>query len=515
MDSAQATTSRRDRAFLIVLALLLLIGIVAALSRQHGGGGRGPGVAPQGGGSSGNAGSAALAALRYRSGDDEAYADRAAEGFSHPLYAQVPGGAVNTAARVAKWRKQIEAAADANESPVDADTLEALVYLESAGRPNAASTGKAADAVGLTQIVAGTGNDLLGMKIDVPLSDALTKRIAKVRGQVVKWKAKNAKVAAAKGEAQLRDLRIARAKADPRFVPASALAATVKYLSIAKGKLGREDLALTSYHMGSGNLQNVLDAYGRSSVSYAQLYFDVDPQRSPKAYNILSKFQDDSATYYWRLLAAKAIMKQYRDDPAALARKAALVTEKASLEDLMHPPSSNPAFATPKDVTDAIDAGTLIAMPIRALNANGVAVSPAMGELAPKLKAHKSQYRSLRRGTLAALVTVGAAVKTLTGKGTYLTATSSARDEQYQKLLQAETVQATKAYSLHTSGWAVDIARDYKSGKQARMFQFVLTRMQALGLITWVREPEAIHITASADAEGRLGPLLEVANGRS
>lgn len=498
-----------------MLALLLLIGMATAITRGNSGKGRGPGVAPAAGDSSGNAGSAALAALRYRPGNDDEYEQRAAEGFSHPLYALVPGGAVATAERVSKWRPLIEKAVDVGDSPVDADTLEALVYLESAGRPDAASTGKAADAIGLTQIVGGTGNQLLGMRIDTELSDALTARIAKVRRQVIRWRDRGARVAYAKGVAQLRELRVARAKADPRYVPTSALNGAVRYLQIAKQKLGREDLALTSYHMGIGNLQGVLSEYGRSSVPYVQLYFDVDPRRSPKAYERLSRFQDDSATYYWRLLAAKAIMRQYRDDRAGLARKAALVTEKASLEDLMHPPAENPPFATPKDLGDAIDAGTLERLPIAALNANGVAVSPAMGELARKLDAPKSQYRALRRGSLVTLVTIGAAVRSLSGRGTYLTATSTARDTRYQALLQAETVQATRAYSLHTSGWAVDIARQYRSGKQARMFQFVLTRMQALGLITWVREPEAIHITAAADAEQRLGPLLEVALGRS
>jgi hypothetical protein len=513
--SAPSSTSRRDRAFLLVLALLLIIGVVAALTRSHGSTGRGPGVAPAAGGTSGNAGSAALAALRYRPGFDDEYAQRAAQGFSHPLYSRVPGGAVETAARVDRWRKLIEQAVDVGDAPVDANTLEALVYLESAGRADAASSGKAADAVGLTQIVGGTGNDLLGMRIDLPLSDALTRRIGKVRANVLRWKAKGARVPYAKGVKELRELRVARAKADPRYVPTAALNATIRYLQLAKSKLGREDLALTSYHMGIGNLQSVLSAYGRDSVSYVQLYFDIDPRRSPKAYSLMSKFQDDSATYYWRLLAAKQIMAQYRDNTKALAARAALATEKASMEDVLHVPADNPAFATPKDVADAIDAGTLERLPIAALNANGIAVSPAMGELAPRLKAPKSQYRSLRRGSLAMLVTMGAAVRSLSGKGTYLTATSTARDERYQRLLQAETVQATRAYSLHTSGWAVDISRTYRSGKQARMFQFVLTRMQALGLITWVREPEAIHVTAAADAESRLGPLLEVALGRS
>ncbi|MEJ7714803.1 MAG: hypothetical protein WKF40_03445 [Thermoleophilaceae bacterium] len=37
--------------------------------------------------------------------------------------------------------------------------------------------------------------------------------------------------------------------------------------------------------------------------------------------------------------------------------------------------------------------------------------------------------------------------------------------------------------------------------------QFALDRLQALNLIAWVREPGAIHVTASSEA-GRLVALL-------
>ena len=511
---ASTKTPRRDLAFVGVLVLLLVIAVATLLTRTGDKPERGSSAAVTGKGS-GDAGSAALAVLRYRPGSDEQFEERAAAGFSHPLYSQVPGGAVATAARANAWRKQIEAAAGADGSPVDADTLEALVYLESAGRPNASATGTVDGAIGLTQIVGETGNSLLDMNIDLTRSASLTRQIAKLTGQVRKWDARGSTAAAQRGREKIKAARIERAQVDPRFVPASALAATVKYLTIAKQKLGREDLALTSYHMGIGNLQNVLAAYGRKQVSYVQLYFDVDPQRSPKAYRILSRFQDDSATYYWRLLAAKAIMRAYREDKGELARRAALITSKASREDLMHPPDDNPGFADPDAITQARDDGTLVPLPIPALNANGVAVSPAMGELAGRLKASPARYRALRRGSLATLVTVGAAVRELTGNNKILTATSTVRDLKYQRLLQAETVQATHAYSLHTSGWAVDIGRNYASNKQAQMFQFVLTRMQALDLISWVREPAAIHFTAASDTEQRLGPVLEVALGRS
>ena len=59
---------------------------------------------------------------------------------------------------------------------------------------------------------------------------------------------------------------------------------------------------------------------------------------------------------------------------------------------------------------------------------------------------------------------------------------------------------ATRAYSLHTTGFAFDIRRRYASRAQAAAFQFMLDRLQALNLIAWVREPGTIHITVSSEA---------------
>jgi hypothetical protein len=51
------------------------------------------------------------------------------------------------------------------------------------------------------------------------------------------------------------------------------------------------------------------------------------------------------------------------------------------------------------------------------------------------------------------------------------------------------------------------VRRRYQSGAQARAFQFELENLTARGLISWVREPAAIHITVSSDA-GTLVPVL-------
>jgi hypothetical protein len=209
---------------------------------------------------------------------------RATAGLTPVLVEKSPGGVVATARRVARYRPLIERAAAG--SPVSADTLEALVFLESAGRPFARA-GKLEGAAGLTQILAQTATGLLGMHVDLR-------------------KARKTKSA--------RALR----RADDRFVPSKALAGTVRYLRFAKSKLGRTDLALASYHMGVGNLQRALSLYGASDIPYAQLYFDSTPLNHASAWRLLYGLGDDSSTYLWRILAAKRLMALYRTDRPAL-----------------------------------------------------------------------------------------------------------------------------------------------------------------------------------------------------
>src|SRR5690349_20520669 len=116
--------------------------------------------------------------------------------------------------------------------------VEALVFVESAGRPDAIAGRDPVNASGLTQILAVTGSSLLGMRIYLARSRQLSGRIG---------------LAAARGQIDLfTRLERARAKVDDRFDPAKALAGTVRYLGIAEHDLGRADLAFESYHMGIG-----------------------------------------------------------------------------------------------------------------------------------------------------------------------------------------------------------------------------------------------------------------------
>src|SRR4051795_5304425 len=247
---------------------------------------------------------------------------RAAAGLAHVIYAKSPGGAIVSAARTATWRPEVERAA--KRGGIDPDVLEAIVLLESAGRPDAQASNDIEGAAGLTQILAETGRNLLGMRIDVRASARLTRGID--RGH---------KVAARLA---------ARRRVDERFDPPKALAATVRYLRIAKQRLGRTDLAIAAYHMGIGNMQTALGAYGKRDIPYARLFFDSTPLRHARAYRILAALGDDSSTYLWRVQAAEEIMRLYRERPGELARRADLQTRKASAEELLHPSDRTPAY---------------------------------------------------------------------------------------------------------------------------------------------------------------------------
>ncbi len=428
----------------------------------------------------------------YDPAERKVFEARAAAGNAHVLYARSPGGVLRTAARVAKLNPQIAAAA--KTADVSPSMLEALVFLESAGRPEALAPQGVTGAAGLTQIVAETGVNLLGMRIDTQRSQKLTRQAMRT-GSLRK----------------LRELLAERRRVDPRFQPARALAATGRYLRIAEKRFGSEELAFVSYHMGIGNLEQVLTSYAGGTTDeplrYAQVYFDSFPTRHAATYAKLYALGDDSSNYLWKLLAARDIMRAYRTDPRALARLQELQLAKSSAEEVLHPASSTPAFQTPAQLKRARAAGEIVPLPVDTPK-TGLRIDPQMGELAQKVGQTRSLYRGLRPEALALALYVGAQTRAAAhDPRSVLTLTSTVRDETYQRRLIRGNFEATRNFSLHTTGWAFDVLRRYRSPKQARAFQSVLDRLTSLNLIAWVREPAAIHITVSADA-GALKPLL-------
>jgi hypothetical protein len=356
---------------------------------------------------------------------------RASAGFAHVVYQRSPGGVEATAKRVMAHRPRIEAAVAGTAIP--ADLVEAIVFLESAGRPDVIAGGSQdpSAAAGLTQIVASTATDFLEMQVDLEESRRLTAEIAaaRERGQ----------------RERVSRLTAQRRQVDDRFDPDKALRGTVRYLLEAERRLGRLDLAVTSYHMGIGNLSRAIRAYAgagadvdvaalvrQEDVSYARLYFGTSPVVGAAAWRALTELEDDSSNYYWKLLASQEILRLARTQPDRLAELAALHGTGPTAAGVLHPEGN-------------------------------------VGEGPPRLET---------RATVDWIQRV------------------VARIEPERRPLQV----------IGQAGWVAEIRRDYDSDGQARAFQHALDRLTALNLISWERREDRVRIIASREASVLLPP---------
>ncbi len=479
MAFREPTTSRRSavaggrmRIGLAIGAALLAIAAIVAATR----GSSPPRLPLPGIGQPARAGDP----FAYSSSRETSFIERAVAGSGHVLFTKSPGGIMATAARVARWRGLIDQAMAG--TGIDPDVVEGMVFVESAGLPDVIAGNDPVAASGLTQILAATGQSLLGMHVDLARSRKLTAEMA---------------TAAAQGRGtRLIALERQRAKIDDRFNPRRALAGTARYLRLAEQRFGRLDLAVVSYHMGIGNLQQVLNDYdGGRPVPYVQLYFDTAPDHHASANNLLQSFGDQSSLYYWRILGAVQVMHLWRTDRAALARLSALQVQADSGAAVLHPPDRTPTFAGPSDLYRAYAQRELVPLPSDPRRL-GLAYARSIGSLAHGLGVPAALYRGLRPAALDMLVELAARVRALSGAAP-LTVASAVTDRRYeQQVGDGETIPST--------GYSFQIERRYASRAQADAFQAMLDRLQALNLIAWVRNPATIEITVASDASNVL-----------
>jgi hypothetical protein len=78
-----------------------------------------------------------------------------------------------------------------------------------------------------------------------------------------------------------------------------------------------------------------------------------------------------------------------------------------------------------------------------------------------------------------------------------------AYDDAYAGLLLGRVPDTATHPAVHATGYSFDIGRRYGSGAQAETFQYVLERLEALGLIAWTRGERVIHVTVSPRAAVR------------
>jgi hypothetical protein len=469
-------TARQRRARLSVLVIAIVVATAGLISAIGGGSlPRPPAAGPA-------PGAAGRDPYGYVTGRETDYVQRAVAGNAHVLFVNSPGGVMATAARVAPYRAAIDRATAG--TGIDPNLLEGLVFVESAGRSQIIAGSDPADAAGLTQILAATGQSLLGMHIDLSRSRKLSARIDAVE--------------AGTRPGLLAPLIARRAAADARFDPAKAIAATVRYLQVAERQFGRQDLAFESYHMGIGNLHNVLGAYdGGRPVPYAQLYFDSAPDHHPAAYRLLANFGDDSWLYYWRVLGAVQIMHLYRTDRGALRRLSSLQNADAAGAAVLHPPDRTASFADPAALAAAYQRRQVVPLPTNAATL-GLSVDPSMGRSARAVGAPASLYRGLRPVALRLLIELAARVRSLSGGLQPLRLHATVSDGRYMQ-------HTGDRFTAARTGWAFQISRRYVGPAQAGALQAMLDRLQSLDLIAWSREGSVIDVTVAFDGGAMTG----------
>ena len=370
------------------------------------------------------------------------------------------GDVFDTAARVVQWHPQIVRAA--RVAGVDPNVLEAIVFVESSGRPSVTDGA----AVGLTQLKPAIARRY-GLHVDTRHAGVLNRRIAR------SW-----------SPAHIRQLAHWRSRYDERYAPATELRASARYLAAAETALGRDDLAVEAYHVGIPALNGI-------HSSYSSLWFRTQ----------------SVDTYAFRVLAAERLMRMYRHEPSALRFEAEQQARKNSAEECLHPYGTTHHFDTPAQILRAELRHTLKMIPVDTRETH-IAVSGTLGQEARKLGRARRLYRALRPQALDVLLYIGARVHDLSGARKALLLTSAVRDSRYQRVLQHVNVNAARSYSMHTTGFAFDIARVYANDRQAHAFQRVLDELQGANAIAYIREAAAIHIAVATDAPAKL-KLLE------
>jgi hypothetical protein len=200
-------------------------------------------------------------------------------------------------------------------------------------------------------------------------------------------------------------------------------------------------------------------------------------------------------------------MRLYRGNPAALRFEERQQLRKNSAEEYLHPLASTHRFGTPDAILRAELQHTLRMIPV---DVSSTHVATRVGGEARKLGRSPRLYRALRPQALDVLLYIGHEVHALSGARKPLILTSAVRDNRYQRVLMHVNANAARSYSLHTTGYAFDIARAYASDRQGRAFQRVLDRLVAANAIAYIRETGAIHIAVASDAARKLHLLARV-----
>ena len=147
-------------------------------------------------------------------------------------------------------------------------------------------------------------------------------------------------------------------------------------------------------------LEPIADVVANGDLSWARLYFDSSPARHAPAWRLLASFGDDSQTYYWRVLAAREIMRLYRHDRSELRRLIVLQNNKASAEEVLHPPDSTERFEDARRHRPSVAKETAPAAAQQACVASTSGSTHRWASAPPAWTPQPARYRGLRAEAL-------------------------------------------------------------------------------------------------------------------
>jgi hypothetical protein len=223
--------------------------------------------------------------------------------------------AVNGARRVTDPKLQAIVRSAAQSSGFPKSILEAIIYLESWGDPNAQSP---AGPKGIMQIADATAHDM-GLSIVRATRYKITREKVLVQSKNKSTKPKYKTVT--HKEPYTVVVR------DDRLIPERAIPAAARYLVRLERTYGAEDWAIFAYHCGTGCVSYMKDLTSRArgippnEITVARMFFSCSPNWNRQLYQAIQQqmLRDYSPTYYFRILRAAQLLAIYRQNPDDLA----------------------------------------------------------------------------------------------------------------------------------------------------------------------------------------------------
>jgi hypothetical protein len=222
--------------------------------------------------------------------------------------------AINGARRVSDPKLQAIIRSAAQSSGFPMSTIEAIIYLESWGDPNAESP---AGPKGIMQIADATAHDM-GLSI-------VHATRYKIWREKVAIKSRNKSTKPKYKTITHKDPYTVVVR-DDRLIPDRAIPAAAHYLAGLERKFGGEDWAIFAYHCGTGCVTYMKDLTSRArgvppnEVTVARMFFSCGPTWNRELYQAIQQqmLRDYSPTYYFRIQRAAQLLALYRQNPEDL-----------------------------------------------------------------------------------------------------------------------------------------------------------------------------------------------------